>query len=213
MLPVQQEIPGFGVLAIDTRDLLPQAAWPQQIEAVTFYHVIRPRYEILGTTATVTFAHMNVERTDLRPEPEPSRKAAHVLSRQGLPAAGADLRRWDSWRNLALPTPAARGQMQNCRSRIARLPGMMAKRWWRRRWACACPRRHAGDRSSTPSWLAEYGITDPCIRGAFRTGLRLCAPGVDVDGWLHALFRYEQYDRRGCKRAIPASAPICSTFR
>ncbi|HMB75848.1 MAG TPA: hypothetical protein VKN76_05585, partial [Kiloniellaceae bacterium] len=61
-----REIPAFGSLALDSRDLLPEAAWPQQIEVQAGKHMVRPRYEVLGADGRRRIAHVNVERGDLK---------------------------------------------------------------------------------------------------------------------------------------------------
>ena len=156
--------------------------WPAQFEAATGNHVIRPRYEILHD-GTVTFAHMNVERTDLRPEPEIARASSFLGKGYLLPAPIFPLGRW---RNLALPTPAARGQMQlplgivvyrADGEKVMEAPlGLFA--------------RAAMPEIDVNALLAEYGITGPAFEGHFELVYDF-AHGVDVDGWLHALFRYE----------------------
>jgi hypothetical protein len=182
---VSTEIPGFGVLAIDTRALLPDAAWPQQIEAATFYHVIRPRYEILGN-GHVTFAHMNVERADLQPNPAIAQAAPHVGKGFLLPAPILPL---GKWRSIALPTPAARGQAelplkllaydQDGRQVLEKPLGVLL--------------RNAMPELDLNAALAAVGIADPAFEGHCEL-IYDFAPHIDVDGWLHGLFRYEQHD-------------------
>ena len=183
-VPVPVEIPGFGVLAVDTRELLANAIWPQQIEAATFYHVIRPRYEIIGN-GHVTFAHMNVERADLQPNPAIAKAAPHVGKGFLLPAPILPL---GQWRTLALPTPAARGQAelpltllaydQDGRQVLAKNLGLLP--------------RNAMPELDLTALLAEAGIADPAFEGHLEL-IYDFAHGHDVDGWLHGLFRYEQH--------------------
>ena len=63
-----QEVPPYASVPIDVSALLPDLAWPAQIELRTGRHVVRPRYEIIRHGRT-RIAHVNVERADLRPDP------------------------------------------------------------------------------------------------------------------------------------------------
>ena len=83
-----------------SRKLLPQARWPQQIEIRAGKYLVRPRYEVSAQRGTRRIAHVNVERTDLKPDPRIAR--ARQPARQGLPPAGADA----AARPLALARPA-----------------------------------------------------------------------------------------------------------
>ena len=185
-VPIETSIPGFGSVAVDLVTLLPGVAWPAQVEAATGNHVIRPRYEILRGD-NVTFAHMNVERTDLRPEPEILRASGYLGKGYLLPAPIFPL---GQWRNLALPTPAARGQMQLPLGIVVyHADGQEVLQ------------RPLGlhDRARMPeidinALLAQHGITDEAFEGHFEL-IYDFAHNVDVDGWLHALFRY--HDKAG----------------
>jgi len=59
----------FATRALDTRELFPEAAWPEQFEVGAGKHMVRPRYEVLGVGGRRRIAHVNVERTDLKPDP------------------------------------------------------------------------------------------------------------------------------------------------
>src|SRR6202040_4181409 len=61
-------VPGFASVALDVSELLPEANWPAQIEMHAGRHVVRPRYEVIRQGRT-RIAHPNVERTDLKPDP------------------------------------------------------------------------------------------------------------------------------------------------
>jgi hypothetical protein len=183
-VPVPQEIPGFGVLALDTRDLLPGAAWPQQIEAATFYHVIRPRYEILGN-GHVTFAHMNVERADLQPNPAIAKAAPLVGKGFLLPAPILPL---GQWKNIALPTPAARGQAE---LPLALLAYDHDGKLVLEKKLGVLPRA-AMPELDLNAELAAVAISDPAFAGHCEL-IYDFAPKIEVDGWLHGLFRYERH--------------------
>jgi hypothetical protein len=68
-VPMQQAVPGFASVALDVSELLPGLAWPAQIELHAGRHVVRPRYEIVRNGRT-RIAHLNIERTDLVPDPK-----------------------------------------------------------------------------------------------------------------------------------------------
>ena len=65
----RETIPPFGTSAIDVGRLLPQLHWPAQIEIEAGRHFVRPRYEVVRSDGVRRIAHVNVERTDLRPDP------------------------------------------------------------------------------------------------------------------------------------------------
>ena len=167
----------FASRALDVAELLPDLHWPRQIEVRAGKHVVRPRYEIIGGGRR-RIAHVNVERSDL--EPDPALPGLGELLGKGyllpapiLPAA--------QWQSELLPTPMAYGQSElpiaalifdGAGREVARLPlGRL-------------PRDHA-----TVLSLDEF---------AFRLGddgghVELVydfARGGGGDGWLHAIFRY-----------------------
>jgi len=61
-------VPPFATIALDVASLLPGLRWPAQIELRAGRHVVRPRYEVVRAGRR-RIAHVNVERTDLRPDP------------------------------------------------------------------------------------------------------------------------------------------------
>ena len=63
-----RELGPFESVPVDVSSLLPDLAWPAQIELRAGRHVVRPRYEIVRNGRT-RIAHMNVERADLQPDP------------------------------------------------------------------------------------------------------------------------------------------------
>jgi hypothetical protein len=65
---LDRPVPGFGTLALDVASLLPDVAWPAQIEVRAGRHFVRPRYEVLCGDHRL-IAHANVERMDLKPDP------------------------------------------------------------------------------------------------------------------------------------------------
>ncbi len=112
---LDKSVPGFGVLALDTRDLLPDARWPGQIEVRAGKHFVRPRYEVFDAEGRSRIAHANVERGDLKPDPG-IREIANLMGKGYiLPAPILPPARFES---LVLPTPMATAQ-ENLPVRVA----------------------------------------------------------------------------------------------
>lgn len=175
---VEQQIPAFGTLPLDTRTLFPELAWPAQFEIEAGKWMVRPRYEVETATGRRRIAHVNVERNDLTPDAAIAAQA--VLLGKGflLPAPVLPA---DRFATTVLPTPMA--------SRQQRLPVQVAVydpdgRELARQSMGALPRDHAS--------ALEVGCL---LGGGARWGhLELSydfSQGSEADGWLHALLRYE----------------------
>ena len=174
---LDQVVAPFASLPLDTRSLLPGAIWPQQIEITAGRHVVRPRYEVVrGTRRHI--AHPNVERTDLKPEPELARLTPLLGKGFILPAPILPTERWSS---VLLPTPMARSQ--------AVLPIKAV----------------AYDPAGNPVGEHRFGRLERCQSvdlelDAIVDGAALdfghvelaydWSVGDEADGWLHALLRY-----------------------
>src|SRR6202045_2958977 len=98
----------FASRAVDVAELLPDLAWPRQIELRAGKHVVRLRYEIVAAEHR-RIAHVNVERADLTPDPELPRLAAMLGKGYLLPAPILPCAEWQS---LLLPTPMAVSQSE-----------------------------------------------------------------------------------------------------
>jgi hypothetical protein len=168
----------FASVPVDISRLLPEARWPQQIEVTAGRYMVRPRYEVIRQGRR-RIAHMNVERTDLKPNPEIARLGPLMGKGYILPAPILPLAHW---RGAILPTPMA--VTQNV------LPIAAA--------AYDPEGREIARRS-----LGAVGRRD-CVALDLDALLGDARPafghveltydfdhGEDVDGWLHALFRYE----------------------
>lgn len=186
---LEREIPPFGTYALDVADHLPALRWPQQIEVMAGKHFVRPRYEIESPGGRRRIAHMNVERTDLRPDPKLPELANLMGKGFLLPAPVLPTGRF---RTLVLPTPMARSQDElplgllvfdaEGRERAALTLGRL-------------PRDHERAVDVT-ALLEERGIALDGGDGGYGHVELLYdfAEGGEADGWLHAIFRYE--DRR-----------------
>jgi hypothetical protein len=170
-----RDVPGFASVALDVADLLPGLRWPAQIEVRTGRHVVRPRYEVIRNDR-VRIAHVNVERADLKPDPAipglPSELGRNYLLPFPVLAPGR-------FRSIVQPTPMAQTQAtlplrldlfdQDGRKTDERFLG--------------CLRRDHDlvlDVADLPGAAEGHGelVYD------FRDG-------GEADGWMHALFRYE----------------------
>lgn len=179
------EIPPFATHALDIADLLPDAQWPQQIEVRAGKHFVRPRYEIERTNADGAtrrrMAHANVERSDLQPDPQIGEIGNLMGKGFLLPAPVLPPQRY---RSILLPTPMATTQQT--------LP-------------VAAVIYNAQGREVARHDFGELARTDSVAIDAEQIGggaLNGDAGHMElvydfpvatrgVDGWLHALFRYE----------------------
>ncbi|MBI3710117.1 MAG: hypothetical protein HY246_20925, partial [Proteobacteria bacterium] len=178
---LDREIAPFASYPLDVAALLPSALWPQQIEVRAGRHFVRPRYEITTATGRRRIAHPNVERIDLEPDPHIPELSNLMGKGYLLPAPVLPL---DRFRTIVLPTPMATTQ--------AELP--LALRLYDptgreivNRYLGRLPRDHASvfdvaDLMNGAALPGGYGHLE--LTYDFRDG-------GSADGWLHALFRYE----------------------
>ncbi|HEY3916229.1 MAG TPA: hypothetical protein VGL83_00470 [Stellaceae bacterium] len=212
---LDRAIAPFASHALDVASLLPQARWPQQIEISAGKYMVRPRYEVTSRGRR-RIAHVNVERTDLKPDPKLAElsSAWHTvdagkaftrpkidLKERADPAVKekplgkgyilpAPLLPGDRWRSLVLPTPMARLQEA--------LPIAVVTY---NKWGAETGRYHFGRvqrRDSVAIDIDQIWRVDPTIGGHMEL-LYDFSKGGEGDGWLHALFRYE--DRASGHRA------------
>lgn len=182
---LDREIPAFGSHALDVSTLLPGARWPQQIEIRAGKHFVRPRYEVIGLSGGKEtrrrMAHPNVERSDLKPDPRLIELSNLIGKGFILPAPVFPV---DRFRSIALPTPMARGQQTLPLAAILYdADGTEVTR----RSLGALPRDHstvfeARDLMNGHGLKSGYGHMELVYD---------FTAGTEADGWLHALFRYE----------------------
>jgi hypothetical protein len=174
---LNETIGPFATRAVDVSELLPSLTWPAQIELHAGKYMVRPRYEIIeGGRRRI--AHVNVERSDLKPNPDLPHLAKTLGKGYLLPAP---ILPRGEWQSLALPTPMAVTQAELPITAIAYDPegAEIARHRFGR-----LPRGHrtALDLSAFAEALGEgYGHVELVYD---------FAEGGDADGWLHALFRY-----------------------
>lgn len=173
-VPLAQEIRPFATVAIDVADVLPGVSWPAQIEFRSGRHVVRPRYEIRRADR-VRIAHVNVERADLRPDPMIPKLSAtlgrgYLLPFPILPRA--------RFRSIVQPTPMAESQ--------ASLPVRLDvfDRQGRK-----VDTRFLGCLMRDHSVAVDFDAVD--VDEGHAELVYDFRDGGSADGWLHALFRYE----------------------
>jgi len=180
VMPFRESVAPFATVALDVAALLPDARWPQQIEITAGKHIVRPRYEVTrrdGATTRRRIAHPNVERVDLKPNPELAKLAllgkGFILPAPILPVA--------EWRSILLPTPMARSQ--EVLPIAAAVYDASGKEVGRQRFGRLARRDSVAlDLDELSSGLDGFGHVELTYDWE---------AGSEADGWLHALFRYE----------------------
>jgi len=189
---LDRAIAPFASYALDVASLLPEARWPQQIEVSAGKYMVRPRYEVTRQDKVTgqgrrRIAHVNVERTDLKPDPKLAELGnllgkGHILPAPILPPS--------RWRSIALPTPMARAQDE---LPIALLAFDASGK--------ELARHNFGKLHRRQSIAIDIDelCRAPAAEGGHIELVYDFAQGGAGDGWLHALFRYE--DRASGHRA------------
>ena len=175
----------FATVEIDVAQLLPGVAWPQQIEVQADKYFVRPRYEIQGSTGRYRISHINVERTDLEPDPEIPELTRHLGKGHLLPAP---ILPTDRWQSIALPTPMATCQTE---LPVALIAYDASGREIARESLGRLARDHRRMIDVTAFAAAAGGL--PSGYGHVELVYDFTDGGV-ADGWLHALFRYEDIE-------------------
>ncbi|MBT5496292.1 MAG: hypothetical protein HOK54_11160 [Alphaproteobacteria bacterium] len=178
---LDRELPAFGSYALNVAELLPDLAWPEQIEIQAGKHFVRPRYEIANAkTGRSRISHPNVERVDLKTNPKIAELSNLLGKSYILPAPVLPMAEFSS---LALPTPMSTAQ-ENLPLALA-VYNPDGQEVARHRFGCL-PRDHADCLS-----------LDGLVNGSLGEGyghMELIydfADGGGADGWLHGLFRYQ----------------------
>ncbi len=181
---LDREIPPFGSYALDVADLLPDLKWPAQIEIHAGKHFVRPRYEVRSPSGRSRISHPNVERTDLKPDPGIAEIGNLLGKGYLLPAPILPV---DRFRTAVLPTPMSTAQDT---MPVAALLYDAAGRQIAEHSFGNLPRDHGAlleidtllNGSAGPELETGYGHVELVYD---------FAQGGGADGWLHALFRYE----------------------
>lgn len=180
----EDEIAPFATRAISVAELLPQAAWPDQVEIVAGRYFVRPRYEVMRDGGQRRIAHANVQRTDLKPNPEIRNLGkvmgkGYIMPLPVLPRA--------EFASVLLPTPMATEQHElPVRAELIDASGkLVASRFLGRL------QRRDSVAIDVEAWIGDAALALPSGYGhvEFLYDFR---EGGDGDGWLHALGRFEQ---------------------
>jgi hypothetical protein len=176
---IDEEIAPFATLPVDVGALFPDLCWPAQLELRAGRHVVRPRYEVTRGART-RIAHINVERSDLRPDP--GIPALHPAMGRGFLLPFPVLAR-GRFRTIVQPTPMAVTE-QNLPLRL----DVFAPDGERvlSHFIGVLPRNHdlALDLDDT---LPAGSLPD----GGHAELVYDFREGGEANGWLHALFRFE----------------------
>jgi hypothetical protein len=176
-----ESIAPFATRALHVSEVLPDLRWPNQIEIHAGKHVVRPRYEVIAKNGRSRIAHPNVERSDLKLDPNLKRLGNLVGKGHILPAPVLPL---DTYVSLALPTPMSTVQAHvPVKALIYDSSGTCVAE----RRLGNLPRDHASllDASALANGKLKSGYGHLEFVYDFEAG-------DDVDGWLHALFRYRE---------------------
>lgn len=176
----KKPIPPFGTFRLNVADYLPDTRWPQQVEVVAGKYFMRPRYEVFKK-GRQRIAHVNVERTDLKPDPKLAGFRGVLGKGFILPAPVLPLDRYSS---LILPTPMATTQNHlPVTALIYDAGGSLVLE----ESLGNLPRDHAvlfdararlADKAKLPAGYGHVELIYDFDKGS------------EADGWLHALFRY-----------------------
>ncbi len=175
-----EEIPPFGTRAIDVGELWSELCWPQQLEVRAGRHVVRPRYELLQRESHRRHcSHINIERDDLSANVRRDTLTRWAGKGYLLPAPVLPTTEFQS---ECLPTPMSLAQHElPLRALVYDSGGQLVAEHSLGR----LPRDHAA--TLDLGGLASDALAEACGH------VELCyepALDGDVDGWLHALFRY-----------------------
>ncbi|WP_029604837.1 hypothetical protein [Kozakia baliensis] len=170
---VEVEIAPFATYGVDIGTLIPDLRWPAQLELRSGNHVVRPRYEITEGALT-RIAHLNVERSDLKPEPA-LRHLSPALGRGFvLPFPILDPTKFTS---IVQPNPMSE-QIESLPLRLDIFDeaGLLKNQ----KFLGNLPRAHH-------TAIALHELTDVPGHADLVYDFR---DGGDGDGWLHAMMRY-----------------------
>jgi len=176
---LQMDIPPFATMALDVGELMPGLFWPAQIEFHAGRHLVRPRYEVIRGNC-IRIAHVNVERADLAPDPAikelpPELGRGFLLPFPVLPPA--------RFKTIILPTPMAESEEATpLRIDVFDPNGEKVADHF----IGNLPRKHNGA-VDIGAMLPEGAL----LEGGHAELVYDFRFGGEANGWMHALFRYE----------------------
>jgi len=179
---LNKSVQGFGTEKLIINQLLPNAHWPQQIEVQAGKHFVRPRYEITSPQKARRIAHVNVERNDLKIDPEIPKLGRQMGKGYILPAPILPLKDWTS---SLLPSPMATCQkVLSVAALIFDASGKEISRY------------NFGNLSRSHKSVLDIKSflkdKDELSTGYGHVELTYdFSNGGEADGWLHSVFRYQ----------------------
>jgi len=173
-VPYRLAVGPFATVRLDVADLLPNLRWPAQIEVRAGRHVVRPRYEVVRGER-VRIAHVNVERDNLRPDPGIPTLPSDMGRGYLLPFPILPRRRFVT---IFQPTP-----MSTCQANLPLRLDVFdtSGKQIGEQFLGRLPRNH-----DLALDLDRFDIEEG--HGELVYDFR---DGGGADGWMHALFRYE----------------------
>jgi hypothetical protein len=174
-----EDVAPFATKPLDVASLFPDVQWPAQFELRAGRHLVRPRYEVVRAQRR-RIAHINVERSDLRDDPgiktlDASMGRGFLLPFPILPRT--------RFRTIMQPTPMALAETDTpVRLDIFAPDGAKQAEHYLGR----LPRRH--DTAIDLDELLPAGALPDGGHAELAYDFR---EGGYADGWLHALFRFE----------------------
>jgi hypothetical protein len=174
-----EDVAPFATKPLNVASLFPDVQWPAQFELRAGRHLVRPRYEVVRAQRR-RIAHINVERSDLRDDPgiktlDASMGRGFLLPFPILPRT--------RFRTIMQPTPMALAETDTpVRLDIFAPDGAKQAEHYLGR----LPRRH--DTAIDLDELLPAGALPDGGHAELAYDFR---EGGYADGWLHALFRFE----------------------
>lgn len=181
-ITLARDIPPFGTYAVDLSELMPGVQWPKQVELKSNHYFVRPRYEVINQKGYRCIAHMNVERTDIQPD---NIVKSHINALGKGYILPAPLLPTNQYVTSILPTPMSRS-LKNLPVKVlvydkdGNLLNELS--------LGSLSRNHATclEVNSLAEVVDDYGHVELVYD---------FDQGDSVDGWLHALFRYEHKEQ------------------
>jgi hypothetical protein len=178
---LNEPVAPFATRALHVSEFLPDLYWPRQVEIHAGKHLVRPRYEVVAKGGRSRIAHPNVERSDLKTDPNLKQLGnllgkSHILPAPVLPT--------DTYTSLALPTPMSTAQ--------SHLP--VKALLYDANGTCVGEHRFGNLPRDHASLLDASALAQGKLNGGYgHIELMYDFEAGDVaDGWLHALFRYRE---------------------
>jgi hypothetical protein len=179
-------IPPFATYPLNVGELLPGVRWPAQFEVAAGKYFVRPRYEVFKKDGRQRMAHMNVVRTDLKPDLKLPTLGNALGKGYILPAPVLPVDRFSS---LILPTPMATEQRNLA---LAALVYDASGKLSSEHHFGNLPRDHA-TLFDVGLYLEKMGTKLVSGYGHVELVYDFSA-GKEADGWLHGLFRYIDHE-------------------